>query len=397
MTRDGYALFSEGHIGTMALKNRLVRSATGGDLKPIRDGKLDTLLVLYRNLAAGGVGLIISGVTPGFSTEMLDDKSAGRRAIEESYFEAFGRIADEVRSVAPACKMIVQLGGPGREQGIGPSDVPTPFQRGRVRPLSVVEIHSIVDAYVETIARLQESGLGGVQIQAAHGHALLHAFLSPYTNHRRDAYGGSVANRVRIIREIVGRARDRVGDFPILIKVNCTDNLQGGTDLDAFPELAQEIERTGVDAIEVSGGTMDCLVRSEAELGFRPVPVPYAHTRIARPEKQSYYLRYVQKLTLEIPLILVGGHRDVERLERVVQRGEADFIALCRPLISEPDLPSRWLEARGSPTTDCISCNSCLGPLMRGSVPYCVFKQDQARYKVIQEGLAQWVQGHVAL
>jgi 2,4-dienoyl-CoA reductase-like NADH-dependent reductase (Old Yellow Enzyme family) len=178
--------------------------------------------------------------------------------------------------------------------------------------------------------------------------------------------------------------------------MNCTDNLQGGTDLDTLPELAQEIARTGVDAIELSGGTMDCLVRSEAELGFRPVPVPYAHTGIGSPEKQSYYLKYVQELALDIPVILVGGNRDVERLERIVRQGEADYIALCRPLIAEPDLPGRWLDGRAGPTTDCISCNSCLGALMRGRLPYCVFRQDKARYKVVQEGLSHWVQGHIA-
>jgi 2,4-dienoyl-CoA reductase-like NADH-dependent reductase (Old Yellow Enzyme family) len=391
MRRDGYKLYSEGHIGTIALGNRLVRSATGGDSRPIQKRELDPLLSLYRNLAAGGVGLIISGTTPGFSAEMLDDRRSGRRTIEDLYSEAFGRIAAEVHRTAPACKMIVQLSGPGRSEGIGPSDVRTPFQKDRVKPLAVDEITMIVDAYAETISRLHECGMDGVQIHAAHGHSLLHAFLSPYTNHRTDAYGGSAVNRVRIIREIVSRARDRVGDYPILIKMNCTDNLEGGIDRDSFPDIAQEIERTGVDAIEVSGSTMDCLIRSEEELGFPPVPVPYAHTHIGSPKKQSYYLEYVQELALDIPVILVGGNRDVERLERIVQQGSANYIALCRPLICEPDLPNRWLEGRGSSTTNCISCNSCLTPLVGGKLPYCVFKHDKEQYKAVQERLVTWV------
>ncbi len=396
MNRNDYKLFSEGRIGSMTLKNRLVRSATSGDRLPIQNGELHVLLSLYRDLALGGVGLVISGDTPGFAAEMLAGKSAARRTIPDSYFQAFASVADEVHRSAPLCKMIVQLGGPGRRSGIGASDVPEPFQKDRVKPLSVDEIAMIVGAYAETIARFQQSGLDGVQIHAAHGHGLVHSFLSPYTNRRTDAYGGSAANRARIIREIVSKAREKVGDFPILIKMNCTDNLEGGIDLDTFPELAQEVARTGVDAIEVSGGTLDCLVRSEEELGFRPVPIAESHTRIGSPEKQSYYLEYVQKLALGIPVILVGGNRHVERLEQIVGQGYADYIGLCRPLISEPDLPNRWLEGRGDPTTECISCNSCLVARLEGHLPYCVFKHNKEQYKVAQEFLTSWVSVNLA-
>jgi 2,4-dienoyl-CoA reductase-like NADH-dependent reductase (Old Yellow Enzyme family) len=203
-----------------------------------------------------------------------------------------------------------------------------------------------------------------------------------------------VADRVRIVREIVSKARDKVDDFPILIKVNCTDYLEGGIDFDNFPELALEVQRTGVDAIEVSGGTMDCLVRTEEELGFRPVPIAEAHTRIGRAQKQSYFLRYIEAVDLDVPVILVGGNRDIERLEGIVQEGHADYIGLCRPLISEPGLPNRWLEGRGSPGTDCISCNSCLLAFMTGGLPACVLKQDKARFREMQAQLALWVDEH---
>jgi len=156
------------------------------------------------------------------------------------------------------------------------------------------------------------------------------------------------------------------------------------------------VARTGVDAIEVSGGTMDCLVRSEQDLGFPPVPVAESHTRIGRPEKQSYYLGYVQKLALDIPVILVGGNRHIERLEQIVGQRYADYIGLSRPLISEPDLPNRWLEGRGGPTTDCISCNSCMLPVRDGQLAYCVFKHNKEQYKVAQEFLASWVSVNLA-
>jgi hypothetical protein len=106
-------------------------------------------------------------------------------------------------------------------------------------------------------------------------------------------------------------------------------------------------------------------------------------------------------LELDIPVILVGGNRDIERLEEIVSQGKADFIALCRPLISEPDLPNRWLDGRGSPATDCISCNSCLYEMLMhpgkpepGSVK-CILKNEKHKVKQAQRWLSSWVKENV--
>jgi 2,4-dienoyl-CoA reductase-like NADH-dependent reductase (Old Yellow Enzyme family) len=229
----------------------------------------------------------------------------------------------------------------------------------------------------------------------------LSKFLSPHTNRRQDEYGGSVANRVRVVREIVSQARERVGDLPILIKANSTDYLEGGVDLDTFPDLARELQDAGIDGIEVSGGMWECLARPEEELGFRRVPAPESHTRIHKPEQQSYYLEYAEALDLSIPVILVGGNRDVEHLEEILQRGRVDLISLCRPLISEPDLPQRWLEGRGKSGTDCISCNSCLHEMFvhpgrpSPGLVRCIMKQDKEQHKEAQRWLAAWVEENI--
>ena len=165
--------------------------------------------------------------------------------------------------------------------------------------------------------------------------------------------------------------------------MNCTDHVEGGIDIETFPAVAKEVVALGFDAIEVSGGMWDCLSRTEEELGFFPFPIPEARTRINSLDKQSYYVRGAKGLNLDIPELIVGGHRNVESLEEIMGRVNIDFLALSRPLISEPDLPNRWLEGNGSEKADCVSCNSCL--LEVDSKPLkCVLKQNRLKQKIVK-------------
>jgi 2,4-dienoyl-CoA reductase-like NADH-dependent reductase (Old Yellow Enzyme family) len=399
--RNHYRLFSEGRIGPLTLANRLIRSATW-DPSILKARKMrEEVLELYRQLAAGGVGLIITGDFSAIPDGLLDADPPRQEEFtyQEVRIEGYDRLVDMVHAVAPACKIVAQVSAD--TPGVGPSDVPSPFAGERTRPLSAEQVRLVVYCLVECIAGIQQEGFDGVQLHAAHG-GLLSRFLSPYSNRRQDEYGGSVANRARLIREVVSGARQKVGDFPILIKMNGTDYLPGGINLDAFPELAREIAEAGVDAIEISGGMWECLVRTEAELGFRPVPSPESHTRLKNPDTQSYFLDYAERLDLDIPVILVGGNRDVERLESILRQGAVDYIAMCRPFLSEPDLPRRWLEGRGSSGTECISCNSCLydmyTSLERGEprVATCWLKKDRLRVGEAQRWLASWVGQNVS-
>ncbi len=401
MRRDHYKLFSEGRIGPLTLPNRLVRSATW-DPSILRARKMrDDVLDLYRRVAAGGIGLIITGDFSAIPDGLLDEDPPrpGAFAYEDVRIEGYDRLVEMVHAVAPRCKIVAQLSAD--YPGVRPSDVPSPFTTERTGPLSTEQVKLIVHCLVESIVGVQREGFDGVQLHAAHG-GLLSRFLSPYTNRRQDEYGGSAANRARLVRQVVSGARQKVGDWPILIKMNGTDYLPGGIDQDSFPELAREVADAGVDAIEVSGGMRECLVRTEAELGFWPVPAPESHTRLKGPDKQSYFLPHAERLDLDIPLILVGGNRDVEHLEAILQRGAVDFIALCRPLISEPDLAKRWLGGRGGSGTDCISCNSCLYDMytrLRKGEPWiatCLFKRDRQRVGEAQRWLASWVRENVA-
>lgn len=394
MDRNHFKIFSEGAIAGLAISNRLIRSATWDPSILATRQMTEEVLNLYRNLALGGVGAIITGGLPVYR-ERLPEGDPGQpvRLYADLRVNGLEKMAGTIHRARPDCKVIAQL-----EVGYvdaGPSTISTPFSNEPVRELSLEEIEQIVACFADAIVDIRDSGFDGVQLHAAHG-GLLSKFLSPYTNRREDGFGGTPGKRTRIIREIVTQARRVVGDFPILIKMNCTDYLVGGVDIDGLPALAQEVAQAGVDAIELSGGMWECLFRPEEELGFRPVPAPESHTRIRKPEQQSYFLRYAKRLDLAVPIILVGGNRDIENLEAIVQGGKVDFIALCRPLIREPDLPNRWRAGIGKRVPECVSCNSCIyamyvhpGKPEPGLVT-CICKTDKKQHQQAQKWLAMW-------
>ena len=343
--RENYKIFSSGQIGNLNLKNRLIRSATF-ESAAVNGEVTDTYLNLLRDLAAGGAGMIITGVLGVF------EENAFERTIQiydDRFIDSLAEVLEEVRFADSQCKLVGQLYHTGDFDG--PSINNWPYKANR-NALSTDKIAEIVSGFAEAVERVQKAGWDGVEIHAAHQY-LLSSFLSPITNKREDHYGGSVENRVRIISEIMSEARNRVGsDFMIIIKLNGSDYFDGGIDIDSFPEIALEIEKTGVDAIDISG--VNCLV-------------PYV-----TPPQQSYFLKYAEALDIELPIILTGGNRSVELLEDIAQENKIDFFAMARPLVREPDLPNRWLSGEGDATPDCISCNQCFKVIASESL-HCVW------------------------
>ena len=251
MRRDEYKLFSQGRIAHIAVKNRLIRAATyeGGMTE---DGRVTPeILNIYRNLAEGGVGTIITG----HMTVAREGKGGDRQTCvyDDSYIAEIAQIAEVVHASGNGCKVVAQLSYAGRQvlhdnkvaECVGPSEIPSPILRKKAKTLSIDEIKKIVNCYSDAIVRVKKAGFDGVQLHGAHGW-LLSSFLSPYTNRRHDQYGGSIEKRVTILREIIAKARESVDDFPILIKMNCTDHIEGGIYIDTFPKLAKEVEGSWV-------------------------------------------------------------------------------------------------------------------------------------------------------
>jgi 2,4-dienoyl-CoA reductase-like NADH-dependent reductase (Old Yellow Enzyme family) len=392
--RDGYKMFSEGRIAGLTIPNRLVRSATWDPCLFAEKQMMPEVLDIYRWLAEGGVGLIITGSFPVGNADM----QAERSTYADCAIAGVEQLPAVVRQVGNGCKVIAQMAIDS--QGVDPSGTPSPLTTEPSRSLTLEEITHIERNHIDAIIALQAAGFDGVQFHAAHG-TLLSRFLSPAFNRRTDAYGGSVERRVEIIRRIVSAARKIVGDFPIIIKANGTEFLTDGVTLEDFPALAAALAGCGLDAIEVSGGQWECLVRSQEEIGFRPVPMPESHTRLTKPERQSYFLPHAEAAAaaVDIPIMLVGGNRDVERLETVLQNNmggrQVDFIALCRPLIHEPGLPNRW--RAGGSGTGCISCNTCvydmfIHPGREHPDPVrCIYEEDPELFRSGLKWLAGWV------
>lgn len=360
MRRKDYRIFSQGRIGSMVVKNRLIRSATGDVI--ITRQVTDRIISIYRQLAEGGVGLIITGELPVGQRPEFRDGTVRHIPL---WFDGVERIAETVHQTDQDCRIIAQIGA--EAMGMIGSDYPGRPEWKRV--VAADEFPAIVSSFVLLISRLKKAGFDGVQFHGAHGYFLC-SLLSPYANRRTDEFGGSLENRVRIIKQIVSEARQRVGGFPMLIKAPCDDFAEGGLDAESFPELAAALVECGLDAIEISSGMNPSKVNFQT--GFRSGKVPFE--------------KHARNLDLGVPVIPVCGIRDAERAESLLSDGTADFVSMCRPFISEPDLPHRWLEGRGSPRSDCISCGCCRPSNYKdyGIVNECVYKHHPNIYRELK-------------
>lgn len=347
--RESYKVFSAGRIGAMTTKNRLVRSATmiaaasGGRPTP-------EYIRMYRELALGGVGVIITG----FMIPTRADARYGRQIFvyDDSHISGLQQVAKAVHEADGACRLVAQIGHSGER--VSPSGIKWPFPwKRKGRALATEEVDAIVRDFAEAIRRVKSAGFDGVELHGAHAY-LLSTFLSPLTNKRTDQYGGSLEKRVHIVRAIMDEARKSVGpDFPIMIKLNSDDNTARGIRPESFSTLADEILKTGVAALDVSGN--NCMQED-----------------IEGPEDEAYFLPGAKALNTRVPIMLTGGNRSVEYMEKLLKTSEIDFMGMARPLIREPDLPNRWLRGKGGERATCISCNGCFGAIMQGKTAYCV-------------------------
>ncbi len=362
-------MFEPVNIGPLQLPNRFVRSATWEGLATEVGAVTERLTSLMAELARGGVGLIITG-----HAYVVPQGQAGRRQLgcyddaltpgltemAGAVHQAGGRIALQLAHAglqAPA-KL---TGGPP----VGPSSDPPPAGSPG-HELTPAEIADLAAAFGRAASRARAAGFDAVQIHAAHAY-LLSQFLSPAFNHRTDHYGGPIANRARALLEVYAQVRAAVGDdFPVLVKINSSDFLEGGLTAEDSVKAAKLLVEAGLNAVELSGGT-----------GASGRFIPVRPGKI-EPGEEGYYrdTGRALKQVVDVPVILVGGVRSLAGAEELVKDGAADLIALCRPLIREPDLIKRWQDGDTAPSA-CISDNQCFKPVVSGQGVYCLTKEKE--------------------
>ncbi len=367
-------LFDKTEIKGMTLKNRFVRSATWeGMCEP--DGRpTEKLARFYKTLAQGKVGLIITGYTfvrpegkelPGKMGIHRDNFSDSMKELTQAVHDEGGKI----------CIQLVHAGGQTTTRSAGrqpfaPSAVKVEQFPEIPEEMTVKDIEEVVKEFSKSASRAKEYGFDAVQLHGAHGY-LINQFLSPLTNLRNDGYGGSLDNRCRFLMEVFESVRSAVGDdFPVMIKLNGADNLEGGLTNEDAVYAAKLLSDNGIDSIEISGGTPASGSQSPARI------------KIKEPGQEGYNLDVALtiKNAVSCPVMVVGGFRSYDVSEKTVSVQDMDYISIARPFIREPDLVHRWQAGDRTPAK-CISCNGCFSPGLKEGGIYCVVEKKEREKK----------------
>ncbi len=362
-------MFSNWKIASLEIENRLVRSATWEGAATEDGGVTDRLVAYYRDLAAGGLGLMITGYmhvlpggigNPGQTGIYRDGQIDGLRQITRVVHAAGAKVICQiVHCGGQVSKSLLKDGA----VPLAPSDYLFEAFKTRAHAMTAADVADVVAAFGAAARRAKAAGFDGVQLHSAHGY-LINQFLSGHTNRRTDEYGGSLANRFRFAGEIVAAVRAGVGkDYPVGIKLNSQDFVAGGLEPAEAAQFAAWYEKAGVDFIEVSGGVPDAGREGPARA-------------VEKGLSEAYFLENARhiKQAVSVPVICVGGWRTPQVIEDALASKAVDAVAMSRPFIAEPDLAARWRSGDRSPAK-CISCNGCFGAGLKGGGIYCKQKE----------------------
>lgn len=354
--------------------NKIIRSATIENMAD-ENGvvNIKKLGNLYNNISAR---TIITGFTyvsengramQKFQTGMVNDKQKN----------AWAKLVNKVKTNNPDKKLIIQLAHTGRQttrpNAVGASNKKCSYFRNKVKALTETEIKPIIDDFAKSAKMSKEAGFDGVQIHAAHGY-LIHQFLSPYTNTRKDKYKDGTLFLIEILKAIRMTCGE---DFPLWVKISWADDK--GLTLNHTIKILKRIENF-VDNIEISYGTMEYalnIIRGNCptNLVFEVNPLfnkyPKFIKSLAKKVLESKYLKifkpfgknYNLEAALEIkkhiktPITVVGGIRELKDIEDILNSG-IDMVSMCRPFICEPDLINK-IENSEWQKSACTNCNLC--------------------------------------
>jgi 2,4-dienoyl-CoA reductase-like NADH-dependent reductase (Old Yellow Enzyme family) len=317
-------LFDKTQIGQMSLKNRFIRAAIG---EKTSDGQVnENIMNLYRELALGGTGTLITGFT------LVDEaeKSFPMMAFYDDSFheghKALTGLAHE--NGANIILQLVYVGSyvMGESTGmtvLAPSAVKNLNTKVLPQEITAKQIETIQKKFAEAALRAQNAGYDGVEIHAAHGF-LLSQFMTPHYNRRTDLYGGSAENRARMPLETYKAVRASAGtDFSVLIKINVNDGFENGVAFEDVLYLCDALTTLKIDAIEISG----------AFTAF-----PQGSTSFFKKEAEQIAAKN------ETKIIMTGGNRNFEEMTGILNNTKIEYFGMARPLMEKPDLVNQFKE-----------------------------------------------------
>ena len=370
-------LFQPLKLGALELPNRLIMTTVklGYGTK---EGKVtERHIAFYVRRAEGGVGLI--------ATEPLYIRTNGRELPtqlgihEDQLTEGLRRLVDAVH--AAGGRIMAHINHAGRAanpklvpegERVSASDVPCPANGVTPRPLSRAEIADYVAFFAAAAQRVKRAGFDAIEIPFSHGY-LIHQFLSPHTNHRDDEYGGSLENRLRFGREVIAAVRRAVGgDFPIVVRMNAKDYVDGGLGIEDAIAIAQALEEMGVNALSVTSGTM-C------------ESVPYCLYPTGTPKANLLPMAARIRAAVSLPVAVAGRIRTPQIAREALAAGQSDLIGLGRSLIADPDWPRKAQSGDEEAILLCAACHQgCLAELRQGHGTSCMFNPLSGREWEIQ-------------
>jgi 2,4-dienoyl-CoA reductase-like NADH-dependent reductase (Old Yellow Enzyme family)/thioredoxin reductase len=381
------SLFSPFSIGNLKLENRIVMPPMATNYATSEGFVSDRQIAYYVARARGGVGYITVE-----HTAIHDHGKASPKMLMVSTDEHAAKIKNLVEAVhAAGGKIVVQINHAGRQTFskvtgapiVGPSAIPVSPVMETPHELSAGEIEDLVNMYTRAAERVKKAGADGVEIHMAHGY-LICSFLSPFSNKRKDQYGGDIDGRTRFALEVLRSVRQQVGpDFPVICRLSGDEYVEEGLNVNDTRQIARLLEKEGADALHISA--------CNAASVFLNHPPYYVA------EGVFVHLAEAVKSEVDIPVITVGRIRNPVMADQIIQDQKADLVSMGRALLADPHLPEKARQGQFDDIIPCISCNKCIQTLrvdaVRCSVNPETGNETQMRYSKADRSKKVWVIG----
>ena len=344
-------LSQPGHIGPLKLRNRVVMAPMGTNYSTTDGLSTERDRMYYAERARGGVGMIMTEAM--VVTEFARPHHNSLCVYHDRFIPGLASIVEAIKSHgALVCAQLNHRGALLRRhvlnmEPVGPSPWKNPNTGDDVRPLAVAEIIEIQKQFVASSRRVYQAGYDGVEIHAGNGY-LFQQFFTPRLNHRSDQYGGSFENRARFLFETLDRVKQALPDFPLIVRLSATEFTEGGYSEADIVELSKCLEKQGVAALDLSGGSNESPQLSK----YCIQPPSFARGCLgpyAKPIKQA----------VSIPVLVAGRVVDPADGEKLLADGCADFISVGRALYADPHWCVKAFGQVKAPIRKCIACNVC--------------------------------------